>query len=207
MSLKLICDLRASRKMKRASRMAPEKEWELTREALEKILGWLDRDVEKAAAKYEEIRAALIEIFVCRQCSAAEELADETINRVIRKLDAIRENYIGDPALYFYGVAQMIHLEYLRRKPEPPAYAPVATPDYVQQDYDCLEKCLGQLTLASRHLIEVYYQDDDHSKMTNRKALARTLGVSLNVLRVRAHRIREHLRKCLEECKRKNTIR
>src|SRR5690242_5996607 len=138
--------------MRRASRMAPEKEWQLTREAFEKVLGWLDKDVGKAGEKYEEIRAALIEIFVCRACPIAEELADETIDRVIRKLDAIRENYIGDPALYFYGVAQMIHLEYLRRKSEPIEPPPLTALDYTQQDYDCLEKCLGQMTLESRHL-------------------------------------------------------
>src|ERR671927_1499820 len=103
--------------MRRASRRAPEKEWELTREAFANVLAWLDQDAGKAGEKYEEIRAALIEIFMCRGCPIAEELADDTIDRVIRKLDAIRENYIGDPALYFYGVAQMIHLEYARRKP------------------------------------------------------------------------------------------
>jgi DNA-directed RNA polymerase specialized sigma24 family protein len=193
--------------MRKASRLAPAKEWELTPEAFARVLNWLDQDVARAGEKYEEIRATLIGIFVCRGCSMAEDLADETIDRVIRKLDAIKENYLGDPARYFFGVAQMIHLEYLRRRPESVDLPAASGLDYIQQDYDCLDKCLGQLTLENRHLIEIYYQDDGPSKMSNRKALAHSLGISPNVLRVRAHRIREHLRKCVEECRKKKTIR
>src|SRR5689334_20663945 len=131
----------------------------------------------------------------------AEDLADETIDRVIRKLDAIKGNYLGDPARYFFGVAQMIYLEYLRKKPESIVLPAATALGYTQQDCDCLEKCLGHLTLENRHLIEVYYQDDGPAKMSNRKALAHSLGVSPNLLRVRAHRIREHLRKCVEGCR------
>lgn len=193
--------------MRKASRMAPDKQWELTREAFARVLEWLDQDIGKAGEKYEEIRATLIKIFVCRSCSTAEDLADETIDRVIRKLDAIKENYLGDPARYFFGVAQIIHLEYLRRKPESVGIPAAPAHDFTQQDYDCLEKCLAQLTQENRRLIEIYYQDDRPSKMSNRKALAHAMGVSPNVLRVRAHRIREHLRKCMEECRGKRRLR
>ena len=188
--------------------MAPEKkDWELTQPALEKVLRWLDKDLGKAGEKYEEIRAALIGIFIRRGCSNAEELADTTIDRVIRKLDVITGDYHGDPALYFYGVAQMVQLEYLRRQ-YPPVEQQSPTPqDYTQQDYDCLEKCLAGLTTANRQLIEFYYQGDRESKMTNRKGMAKALGVSLNVLRVRAHRVRDHLRKCLEECRKREASR
>lgn len=188
--------------MRKATRLQ-EKEWVLTQEAFHKVLDWLDEDVGKAAEKYEEIRATLIELFIRRGCVLAEELADKTIDRVIKKVDAIRDDYVGNPAPFFYGVAQMIHLEYLRRRSEP--LEPVSTIplDYTQQDYDCLERCLAQLTGKSRELIETYYQHDGKSKMNNRKALAHTLGVSLNILRVRAHRIRDHLRRCLEECRRR----
>jgi hypothetical protein len=45
----------------------------------------------------------------------AEELADEVINRVSKKLPQIVDIYVGDPALYFYGVARKVHREYLRK--------------------------------------------------------------------------------------------
>jgi RNA polymerase sigma factor (sigma-70 family) len=188
--------------MKKAARMQ-DAEWVLTQDAFHKVLDWLDRDIGKAAAKYEEIRAALIQLFQRRGCVVAEELADETIDRVIRKMDKIREGYKGNPAPYFYGVAQMIHLEYLRRKPESMEPVSPHSLDYTEQDYDCLERCLGLLTRQSRELIETYYQHDGKAKMSSRKELAHSIGVSLNILRVRTHRIRDQLRNCVEECRRR----
>ena len=53
------------------------------------MLAWLDSDRERAGQKYEEIRCGLIKIFVCQGCTDPEGLADETINRVIRKIPEI----------------------------------------------------------------------------------------------------------------------
>ncbi len=62
------------------------KEWTLTQAALDSLLAWLDPDRDRAGAKYEAIRTRLIKVFVCRGCPEAEDLADETINRVASKL-------------------------------------------------------------------------------------------------------------------------
>ena len=62
------------------------KDWFLSQEAFDALLKWLDSDREQAAMKYEEIRKRLIKIFTGRDCVEAEDLADETINRV-SKLD------------------------------------------------------------------------------------------------------------------------
>ena len=48
--------------------------------------------------------------------SDAEDLADETINRVAKRLPEIRESYVGDPVRYFHGVARFIIREMIRRK-------------------------------------------------------------------------------------------
>lgn len=92
-----------------------EKEWVISQEAFDTMLDWLDADRERAGCKYEAIRLRLIKIFTCRGCQAAEELADETINRVIGRIVEIANGYRGDPALYFYGVAQKVFLEYSRK--------------------------------------------------------------------------------------------
>ena len=65
------------------------KNWLLTKEAFDALLGWLDPNREVAGQKYEVIRRRLITIFSCRGCAEAEDLADETINRVASKLSAI----------------------------------------------------------------------------------------------------------------------
>ncbi len=84
-------------------------EWELTPEAFEQLLVWLNPNREQAGSKYEEIRRRLIKILTCRGCTCPEELADETMNRVTRKVPEIIGNYVGDPSLYFYGVAHKVH--------------------------------------------------------------------------------------------------
>jgi DNA-directed RNA polymerase specialized sigma24 family protein len=91
-------------------------EWELTREAFDRFLDWLDSDREQAGRKYEAIRRGLITLFNLRGCSAAEDLADETINRAIRQLSSIEDSYEGDPAKYLHGIARFVALEYFNRQ-------------------------------------------------------------------------------------------
>jgi RNA polymerase sigma factor (sigma-70 family) len=180
-----------------------KKSWSLTQESFDRLLAWLGPDREEAGRRYEEIRRSLIKIFICRGCREPEDLTDETFNRVVGKLHEIEETYSGDRSLYFYGVANKVHLEYLRRKP-----APVLPPqddskeetEDSEQEYECLQRCVGRLTPVNRELVLQYYQDEKRAKIDNRKRLAEQLGIALNALRIRAHRIRSSLQKCVEEC-------
>jgi DNA-directed RNA polymerase specialized sigma24 family protein len=172
--------------------------WSLTQEAFDGLLAWLDADREQAGRKYEAVRRRLIQIFTCRGCRDAEDLADETINRVTLKVPEVAPGYTGDPALYFYGVAQKVHLESLRRKPHVPPN-PSAPPD-LELEYECLERCMERLPPSQRELVLEYYREDRRAKIDFRKELARRLGVELNALRIRAHRIRTTLRECVREC-------
>ncbi|HEV2915078.1 MAG TPA: hypothetical protein VGX92_17510 [Pyrinomonadaceae bacterium] len=144
----------------------------------------------------------MIKIFTCRGCNEAEELADETFNRVCSKIDALSDSYVGDPALYFYGVAHKIFLEHLRKRPIPPQPPPpiTAADDDVEQEYDCLEVCMQRLPPNQRELALDYYREDKRAKIDRRKALAENLGIGLNALRIRAHRIRLTLQACVQEC-------
>jgi DNA-directed RNA polymerase specialized sigma24 family protein len=188
-----------------------KKEWVVTQQAFDDLLDWLDADRESAGFKYESIRVRLIKIFACRGCCEADLLADETINRVTAKLGEIAGSYSGDPALYFYGVAHKVHLEYLRKKP--PAQEPVsgresfvqiafpsAAVDEVELEYNCLEQCMDQLPPANRLLVLAYYQQEKRAKIDHRRKLADQLGIAVNALRIRAHRIRLQLQQCVESC-------
>ncbi|MFL6228574.1 MAG: RNA polymerase sigma factor [Pyrinomonadaceae bacterium] len=170
----------------------------MTQEAFDGLLAWLDADRELAGRKYEAVRRRLIYIFTCRGCRDAEDLADETINRVALKVPEIASGYVGDPALYFYGVAQKVYLESLRRKPRLPTQPP-APPD-IELLYQCLERCVGKLPPGQRELVLQYYSEDRRAKIDARKELARRLGIELNALRIRAHRIRAALRECVRNC-------
>jgi DNA-directed RNA polymerase specialized sigma24 family protein len=176
------------------------KESVLTQESFEALLNWLAPQREEAGKKYEDIRRRLIKIFACRGCSEPEDLADESINRVISKLKEIEETFQGDPALYFYGVANKVHLEYLRRPTTPPMPLPREDSESIEKEYACLEKCVQKLTPANRELVLQYYQEEKRAKIEHRKLLADRFGIALNALRIRAHRIRTTLQQCVQSC-------
>jgi RNA polymerase sigma factor (sigma-70 family) len=178
-----------------------KKDWLLTQEAFDYLLDWLGPNREQAGNKYEEIRRKLIKIFTCRGCFDAEDLADETINRVTRKIQEIGEHYVGDPALYFYGVSQNVYLEYVRKKPEPlPPPPPSSPPDEKEQEHECLDQCMQKLTPQNRELVLQYYQKEKKAKVDYRKELAQQLGIAVNALRIRAYRIRASLQECMRDC-------
>lgn len=172
----------------------------------DELLSWLHPDRDQAGKKYEDIRRRLIRVFIHRGCTTAEDLADETITRVTRKVLEVKAAYNSgdDPALYFYGVARNVYREYLKRRPVPLLSPPTAPPpegtDESSLQYDCLEKCLKLLTPQNRELIMEYYHSAEEAKIENRKKLASRLGLALNALRIRAHRIRAELKKCVLEC-------
>jgi DNA-directed RNA polymerase specialized sigma24 family protein len=189
-----------------------KKEWVLTQDAFDTLLDWLDADRDHAGSKYEAIRLRLIKIFTCRGCSEAEELADETINRVSARVTEIAGSYNGDPALYFYGVSQKVHLEYLRKcqkgqtevgedsatsTPSPPLFS---LGEDIEPEYECLEHCLDHLPGDNRKLVLEYYQQERKAKIEHRKRLAADLGIAVNALRIRAHRIRLSLQQCVHDC-------
>lgn len=173
-----------------------------TSEDFERLLLWLDRDRAQAAARYEEIRSKLITVLSVRGCPFPEDATDETIDRVIRKLPEIVNTYIGTPEKYFYGVATNVCHEYLRKStvPLPDVPLPAPPPSVYDARYDCLEECLDHLPESSRELVIAYYQFDGKKKIECRNGLASQLGLAASGLRVRAHRIRRGLQRCVGEC-------
>jgi RNA polymerase sigma factor (sigma-70 family) len=186
--------------MEMSLRPSPKREWELTPELFQEFLAWLDASPEQAGQRYEDIRRRLIKIFTCRGCTTPEDLADETINRVIRRVPEIAKTYVGDPALYFYGVAHNVFLEYCRRKPDPQPPPVPDPPPQAEREYACLEECMEHLPSHSRELVLQYYQEEKHAKIDLRKQLAERLGIPLNALRIRACRIRMNLHECVFQC-------
>ena len=178
--------------------------WTLTRENFDALLVWLDPDRDRAATKYERIRSQLIRIFVYRGSLIAEELADETINRVAGKVSGFVGSYSGEPALYFCGVARNVYRESLKASQAPPMPAPEAASPAVPEDppaeYLCLEKCMDALPPESRRLILDYYEITGREHFEGRRKLARDLGIAPNALRIRAYRIRTRLFACVRRC-------
>jgi DNA-directed RNA polymerase specialized sigma24 family protein len=139
--------------------------WALTREALSQFLSHLDGDPDKAGEKYEAIRLRLVKFFDWRGAHFPDQLADETINRVIRKLESGETLQEIEP--YCLGVARLVFLESLRAPDslnvgldEAHGVASVKAADPPGERHECFSRCLGELPLESRQLILSYYKDD-----------------------------------------------
>jgi RNA polymerase sigma factor (sigma-70 family) len=174
----------------------------ITPEQFEALLDWLDTDRDCAGRKYETIRSGLLRIFVSKGLNDAEDLADETINRVIARLPDIRADYNGEPARYFHGVARNIIRETYRRKEitvEATAVAEFVDP-VISTERECLESCLQVLTPERRDLILDYYLYEGRDKVEHHKAMAKKVGISEGALRGRVHQIRSGLEQCVKQC-------
>jgi DNA-directed RNA polymerase specialized sigma24 family protein len=181
--------------------MSPAKKLRiLKQEDLDRLLSWLDPEPEQAGLTYEKIRWRLVAILASRGCTCPEELADETIDRVARRVLDIRDSYVGDRAIYFLGVMNNVHHEYLKRPAMPRPPEPDDDVEAKENTHLCLEKCLDKLSPNSRRMIEQYYAEDRRAKIDLRKRIAAELGIGLGTLRLRALRIRDKLQMCIEQC-------
>jgi DNA-directed RNA polymerase specialized sigma24 family protein len=166
------------------------------------LLAWLDPDRDVAARKYETIRTGLIRIFVAKGFSDAEDLADEAITRVVKRLPEIIEGYVGEPARYFHGVARNIILEAGRRREIATDMGPIAFIQITNRsdEYECLMRCLKFLAPTKRDLILDYHAYEGHDKIEQHGIIAQELGISEGALRCRVHRIRTELEECVLQC-------
>jgi DNA-directed RNA polymerase specialized sigma24 family protein len=183
--------------------------WALTQEAFDKLLAAFDADREAAGKKYLELRGNLVRLFEWRGCPFPEDHADETVNRVARKISA--GETIREPAQYAIGVARLLLLEIRKEQAkQQSAFSELPNAAVASYEFDemeprvvCLERCLQTLSPENRELILHYYQGEKGAKIENRKKLTDRFNVPLNTLRMRALRLREKLLACVEQCLRK----
>jgi DNA-directed RNA polymerase specialized sigma24 family protein len=179
--------------------------WDLTPKAFDQFLSILDIDRDRAGEIYETLRRNLIQLFIWRGCRDPELHTDETINRVIRKIDEGEE--VRDVIAYAHGVARRLLLEIFKKQEReqvgidelPPLVAQPAEQDD-ETGVLCLRRCLNRLPEESRQLIVLYYQGEKSAKIENRKRLADGLRVTLGALRYRAFDLRQRLQGCIERC-------
>ena len=185
---------------------APRRRWVLTQEAFDGLLASLGEDRESAGERYLEIRSNLIRFFQWRGSQFPEDHADETINRIAKKISEKEE--IRNPASYYLGVARMLLLEINRERVKQQQALSELTcslitsdqPDESEARIDCLRACLQRLSSENRELILQYYNGEKSAKIDSRKKLSQRLGIPVNTLRMRALRIRENLQRCVENC-------
>jgi len=171
--------------------------------AFQNLLVRLDTDRNQAGEKYEKLRRSLIKFFEWNSCFPAEDLVDETLDRVARKLDV--EEVRNVPALAL-GIARNVRLEAHKRSArlvqisELPQGANSARElnleNAIQQKIDqgrraqCVRLCLRRLSAEERKLF-LKYHNPGADAVTERQRLANDYGLTISALRVRINRMRE----------------
>jgi DNA-directed RNA polymerase specialized sigma24 family protein len=166
--------------------------WQLTTSALERLLASLSADDARAAAEYNVLRRRLLVYFDGRGCRDADVCADETLDRVARRLQ--QGECVENLRRYVFGVARHVASEAFRRaERERNANtewwrAGRARGDYAA-DFTWLQETLRRLPSDTGSLLVEYY-DRDRSSQDNRRRLADQLGISYGALKLRVHRAR-----------------
>jgi DNA-directed RNA polymerase specialized sigma24 family protein len=181
----------------------------LTAESLSRLLAGLDDDRDRAGEAYEALRRTLVKFFDWRGAVHPEECADETLDRLARKLD--EGTAIVDPGRFARGIARLVLLERWRRpearalRADPSHLAQVPAPVTPEPTDDeprsgCFARCLDELPQDGRELILGYYAGSGRVKIDARKRLAESLRLTDNALRSRAQRLRDRLERCTARC-------
>jgi DNA-directed RNA polymerase specialized sigma24 family protein len=182
---------------------------------LARILEVLDEDRDRAAEKYEALRRKLTRFFEWRRGRFPDEMADEVMDRVGRRLAEGERIRSTEAPLYFLGVARNVLRESwarpesseeltdevaatasLGRDPLAEAEAAAGTEAWLA----CLDRCLERLPVESRRLVLLYHQDQRRARIDRRQELARGLGIGLNALRIRVFRLRGAVETCVRAC-------
>jgi RNA polymerase sigma factor (sigma-70 family) len=178
-------------------------------ESFDEILAWLNPDRDVAGSIYVQLREDLTKVFTWNRCSDPEGLTDEVFDRVAKKVHHLKDSYVGDPKLYFYGVARNLIKEIpkkVKMQASLQGTEPASDPrseleqETAMMREDCLRSCLQKLRKDKRELILDYYAKDKQAKIDHRTEMAERLGITVETLRVKAYRIRATLEQCIERC-------
>jgi DNA-directed RNA polymerase specialized sigma24 family protein len=181
----------------------------LRSDQFEELLRRLAPDRDLAGERYEQLRRRLITVFTYRRCAHPEELVDETMDRVARKLAEMGTDFEGsDPAPFVFGVAWNVARESFKRHatvPLPdhwdvPDPSPPLREEGPPLEDSCLERCLQRLAEEERTLVLKYFQGEKRAKIRHRWALAAELRLTPNALRLKIHRLTRQLRTCVFHC-------
>jgi RNA polymerase sigma factor (sigma-70 family) len=163
-----------------------------------RFLELLDPDREAAESAYRSLRDRLVSLFRWRGLAAPDDLADEALERAVRHVAA--GEAIHSVAGYVRGVASRLAMEAARREAriEPLADQRAPTDRFDHEVADrlaSLERCLDELPPRTRELVLRYYAGGE--RIADRKRIAEDLGIQLNALRIRIHRVRAALHDCV----------
>lgn len=186
--------------------------------AFEVLLSGLRADSPAPSAGYRALRQRLVGYFEWRDVDDPDELADETLDRVIARIE--QGEQVQSIAAYAFGVARLVLLEWQRGRAVfvsgrssmfqstddedfPPAPSVTEALDVIgdRAEHEArlvrLEQCLERLAPNERQVVLDYYADHSSGRIAQRRDLIKTLRTSANNLRVKVFRIRAKIEACM----------
>ena len=181
---------------------------QLTAATFDLLLTRLAPDSTQAGIRYERLRARLIVFFLRRMLPAPEDLADETINRLARRLFEGEE--VASIEAYALGIARYVLKEQTVLAAREAISSNILLDNvsgpkrtigdeaYDQnRRLDAMEQCLALLAEEDVELLTSYYLVEGKEKIGARRLLAETLGLTPGTLRNRIFWICDGLRHCI----------
>src|SRR5215469_1637313 len=92
-----------------------KRDWTLNQGAFGRLLEWLDEGEDSKGERYLEVRRRLRLYFDRKNCLSPDDLTDETLNRIARKLEEKGSTTDVSALHYCYIVAKYVFLENLRQ--------------------------------------------------------------------------------------------
>ena len=191
--------------------------------AFDRLLEWLDDGVDSHGSVYLEMRRRLASYFDWRNRPTADDLADETLNRIAGTLERNGAIAIRPPARYCYTMAKFVLLEDLRHEQAQLRLRgtisscglstigawrqdPEEGFEIREQRLECPERCLQELNPDQRALVVAYDRDERRQKIERRREMAKRLGITMNALSSRVSRIRTALEASVESCRKERRL-
>ena len=169
------------------------------------LLARLDPDPRRAEREFARFRRTLTKYFDWRGAPWPEDGADETLERLARKLE--EGVAVLDLTAVARGIARLVLQEGARSRDR---ITPIedmerravhaAAPGSVAETPLAahLDRCLDSLTRDARALVLTYYAGGEgKAKIESRRRLALAHGLTDNALRSRVQRLRDQLEDCV----------
>jgi DNA-directed RNA polymerase specialized sigma24 family protein len=183
--------------------MAKEQSIPGTHDSFASLLAALGDSPSAAGQHYEQLRAKLIFFFTRKALEVPEDLADEVLDRLGRRLSEGLAILSVDA--FALGVARHVAQEQSAARNRVEAVDPaffhnvpaVSTTFSEDERIVYLERCLRRLPSFDSQLLKGYYLSDGGSAIRARKNMADRLGISPGTLRQKVFLIRKRLLECV----------
>ena len=182
--------------------------WELEAKAFDLLLARLSADPIAASHRYERLRHRLILFFTTRLTTSPEDLADQVIDRLARRL--AEDEPVASIEAYALGIARHVVQEQRllaarEIRPDAAHLENISAPNHTSYEDSAhqdrllaaMERCLARLQPGDAELLSRYYLDDGTSRIEARRHLAEQRNLTPAALRKKVYQICCTLRDCI----------